>query len=275
MKKHLLLFTFVTFSTVQSFHSQDKKIAEECFSKANYKCAEEQYLKLAEKEQIQKFQSEYYDKLGTSQRRLGKTPQAFKSYESALKSNPRSVSVYENLASLHNQKGSKTKALEYVNTGISLEETDNANLYLLRSKIYENLGKKDLAQQDLNHVLTFAPDNIFARTGLANLKKRNGDLEGALKDYNQLISEKPESLLYSGRGDIYLKLKKTKEALADVNKSISIDPKFAQAYVTKALILFDTTKPKEACTNLDKAVSLGYEKALLTEYYTKCAIPTK
>ncbi len=269
MKKHLLLFTFATFSTAQLFYGQDKKIAEECFSKANYKCAEEQYAKLADKEQIQRFQSEYYDRLGTSQRRLGKIPQAFKSYESALKSNPRSVSVYENLASLHNQKGSKTKALEYTNTGISLE-SENADLYLLRSKIYESLGKKDLAQQDLNHILSFAPDNIFARTGLANLKKRNGDLEGALKDYNQLISEKPESLLYSGRGDIYLKMKKTKEALADVNKSISVDPKFAQAYVTKAQILFDTAKPKEACTNLDKAVSLGYEKSLLQEHYAKC-----
>lgn len=269
MKTQLLLFTLAASSAVHLFHAQDKKIAEECFSKANYKCAEEQYTKLAEKEQIQRFQSEYYDKLGTSQRRLGKTAQAFKSYDSALKSNPKSVSVYENLASLNNQKGSKTKALEYINTAITLEP-ESANLYLLRSKIYDNLGKKDLAQKDLQYVLSIAPDNIFARTGLANLKKRNGDLEGALKDYNQLISEKPESLLYSGRGDIYLKMKKTKEALADVNKSISVDPKFAQAYVTKAQILFDTAKPKEACTNLDKAVSLGYEKSLLQEYYAKC-----
>jgi tetratricopeptide (TPR) repeat protein len=129
-------FYFRHFFAIQLFHAQDKKTAEECFSKANYKCAEEQYTKLAEKEQIQKFQSEYYDKLGTSQRRLGKTAQAFKSYESALKSNPKSVSVYENLASLHNQKGNKTKALEYINTGISLEP-ESANLYLLRSKIYE------------------------------------------------------------------------------------------------------------------------------------------
>jgi tetratricopeptide (TPR) repeat protein len=66
---------------------------------------------------------------------------------------------------LHNQKGNKTKALEYINTGISLEP-ESANLYLLRSKIYENLGKKDLAQKDLQYILSFAPDNILARTGL-------------------------------------------------------------------------------------------------------------
>ncbi|WP_299178559.1 tetratricopeptide repeat protein [uncultured Chryseobacterium sp.] len=266
MKNHLLLvFAF----TSLNFYAQDAKIAEECFKKADYKCAEEQYSKLAESEKIQKFQSEYYNNLGTSQRRLGKTSAAFKSYESALKANPMSASVYANLASLHSQRGSKAKALEYIEKGLKVDP-ENVEMYLTRSKIYDTQGKKELAVQELNQILTFAPDNIFARTGLANLKKNYGDLEGSLKDYNQLISEKPESLLYNGRGDLYLKMKKNKEALADVNKAISIDPKFAHSYVTKALILFETQKPKEACANLDKAVSLGYEKPLLMEYYAKC-----
>lgn len=268
MKKHLFVLTLAV-SSLQFFSAQDKKIAEECMQKADFKCAEEQYTKLAEKEQIQKYQSEYYNNLGTAQRRLGKTPAAFKSYESALKSNPLSASVYANLGSLHNQKGSKTKALEYLNKGLQIEE-ENAEMYLTRAKVYENLGKKDLAEKDLNQILTFAPDNIFARTGLANLKKRNGDLEGSLKDYNQLLSEKPESLLYNGRADVYLKMKKYKEALADVNKAISIDPKFSQSYVTKAVILFDTAKEKEACASLDKAVATGYEKGALVDQFAKC-----
>lgn len=266
MKKHLLLALALT---SLNFYAQDAKIAEDCFKKADYKCAEEQYSKLAESEKIQKFQSEYYNNLGTAQRRLGKTTSAFKSYESALKANPMSAPVYANLASLHSQRGSKAKALEYIDKGLKIDP-ENVDMYLTRSKIYDTQGKKDLAVQELNQILNFAPDNLFARTGLANLKKNYGDLEDALKDYNQLISEKPESLLYNGRGDLYLKMKKPKEALADVNKAISIDPKFAHSYVTKALILFDTQKPKEACTNLDKAVSLGYEKPLLLEYYARC-----
>ncbi|PKF73456.1 tetratricopeptide repeat protein [Chryseobacterium sp. PMSZPI] len=267
MKKPLLLLASICFSFTT--YAQDKKLAEDCFKKADYKCAEEQYSKLAEKEQIQKFQSEYYNNLGTAQRRLGKTGLAFKSYESALKSNPMSASVYANLASLHSQKGNKAKALEYIEKGLQIDDK-NPEFYLTRSKIYDSQGKKDLAIKDLNQILTFAPDNVFAKTGLANLKKNNGDLEGALKDYNQLIAEKPESLLYNGRGDVFLKMKKYKEAVADVNKAIAIDPKFSQSYVTKALVLFDTAKPKEACENLDKAVALGYEKAILAEYYAKC-----
>ena len=180
-----------------------------------------------------------------------------------------SAPVYADLASLHSQKGNKAKALEYIDKGLQVDDK-NPEFYLTRSKIYDSQGKKDLAIRDLNQILSFAPDNIFAKTGLANLKKNNGDLEGALKDYNQLIAEKPESLLYNSRAEVYLKMKKYKEALADVNKAVSIDPKFLQTYVTKALLLFDTAKPKEACENLDKAVSLGYEKAVLAEYYAKC-----
>lgn len=267
MKKSLLLLVSLGFSL--NIYAQDKIKAEECFKKADYKCAEEQYSKLAEKEQIQKFQSEYYNNLGTAQRRLGKTELAFKSYESALKANPLSAPVYANIASLHSQKGNKVKALEYVEKGLQVDDK-NPDFYLTRSKIYDSQGKKDLAIKDLNQILTFAPDHLFAQTGLANLKKNNGDLEGALKDYNRLIAEKPESLLYNGRADVYLKMKKYKEALTDVNKAISIDAKFSQSYVTKALILFDTAKPKEACEYLDKAVGLGYEKAVLANFYAKC-----
>jgi tetratricopeptide (TPR) repeat protein len=267
MKKRLLILAVALVSA--NANAQDKKIAEECFQKADYKCAEEQYAKLAQSEKIQKLQSEYYNNLGTSQRRLGKTTSAFKSYESALKSNPMSAAVYANLGSIHGQKGNKQAALDYLNKGLQLEP-ENADMYLTRAKVYENLGKKDLAAKDLNQILTFAPDNIYARTGLANLKKNSGDLEGALKDYNTLISEKPESLLYSGRGDVYFKLKKYKEALVDVNKALAIDPKFSQAHVNKALILFETGKIKEACASLDKAVSTGYEKPLLFDHYAKC-----
>ncbi len=267
MKKSLLLLISVGFSL--NIFAQDKKMAEECFKKADYKCAEEQYLKLADKEQIRKIQSEYYNYLGTAQRRLGKTDLAFKSYDNALKTDPMSVSVYENLASLYSQKGDKARALNYIEKGLKINDK-KPELYLTRSKIYESQDKKDLAKQDLNQILSFEPDNLFAKTGLANLKKNHGELEDALKDYNKLIAEKPESLLYNGRADVYLKMRKNKEALADVNKALAIDPKFAQSYVTKALILFNTEKPKEACENLERAVKYGYEKAVLADYYAKC-----
>ncbi len=81
-----------------------------------------------------------------------------------------SVSVYANLASLHSQKGNKIKALEYIEKGLQVDDK-NPDLYLTRSKIYDSQGKKELAINDLTQILTFAPDNLFAKTGLAALKK--------------------------------------------------------------------------------------------------------
>ncbi|MDH6253292.1 tetratricopeptide (TPR) repeat protein [Chryseobacterium sp. H1D6B] len=158
MKKHLLL-AVLTFTSLH-FYAQDKKTADECFKKGDYKCAEEQYAKLAPSEKIQQIQSEYYNNLGTAQRRLGKTALAMKSYESALKANPMSASVYANLGSMNSQKGNNEKALNYINKGLQID-AENADMYLTRSKVYDNLGKKDLALQDLNHILTFAPDNML------------------------------------------------------------------------------------------------------------------
>ncbi len=81
-----------------------------------------------------------------------------------------SAPVYADLASLHSQKGNKAKALEYIDKGLQVDDK-NPEFYLTRSKIYDSQGKKDLAIRDLNQILSFAPDNIFAKTGLANLKK--------------------------------------------------------------------------------------------------------
>lgn len=268
MKKNLFFGALALF-TISQFSAQDKKAAEACMQKADYVCAEEQYTKLAQNETIQKWKSEYFNNLGMAQRRLGKIPAAFKSYESALIAHPASPTAYANLGALHYQKGSKTKALEYLDKGLKVD-AENAEMYLTRAKVYESLGKKDLAEKDLKHVLTFDAKNIFAKTGLANFKKRNGDLEGSLKDYNQLLTEKPESLLYNGRAEVYLKLKKPKEALADIEKSIKIDPKFAQTYVIKSQILSDSGNMKEACANLEKAIALGYEKVMLRDALAKC-----
>jgi Tfp pilus assembly protein PilF len=64
----------------------------------------------------------------------------------ALKTNPMSVSVYENLSSLYSQKGDKKKALEYIESGLKVDDK-SADLYLTRSKIYEIQDKKEQAKR--------------------------------------------------------------------------------------------------------------------------------
>lgn len=272
MMKNFLLLSIFIFSI--GIAAQPARVAlrtkgEECFKKADYKCAETIYTQLLQEEFNSTLQSNYLNNIGTSQRRLGKTSLAFATFDKALKSNPQDINTYINISSLHNQKGDKEKALQYIKLGLMLDD-QNADLYLTRAKIYEDQKKNDLAEKDYLNIISFQPENIIARSNFAIMKKNAGKYDDALKDYTQMISEKPESLLYNNRADVYLSMKKYKEALTDVQKAITLDPKFPLSYVTKAKILFETKQDIEACKSLNKALATGYDKVLIFDQLKKC-----
>ena len=142
---------------------------------------------------------------------------------------------------------------------------------MIRAKVYEDEKKNELADREYQDLIQNAPENLIARTNYAVFKKNTGKLEEAMKDYNQLISEKPESLLYNNRADVYLAMKKYSAASADIEKAIKLNPKFSQAYVTKAKIQFETGKEKDGCATLDKALKSGYETYLISDLLKKCS----
>lgn len=268
--KNILLLSALGISSLFYAQMQDRKAADDCFNKGDFRCAESEYLKLAEKEKIGKIRGQFYNALGTSQKRLGKTSEAQKSYENAIKFSPDSAEGYVNLSNLHRQKKDLQKALQLVERGL-LINYDNADLFLARAKVYEDLKKIDLAEKDYQQILGADPENFMAKTQYAVFKKDQGKLDAALKDYNQLIAEKPESLLYNNRADVFLAMKKYKEAQADIDKAIKLDPKFGMSYVTKAKILFETGRAKDACTNLDKALANGIDRFIVSELTQKCS----
>ncbi len=268
MKKNLLFALLLSFGVMPA-QLQDTKLADDCFKKADYKCAETAYAALAEKEQIGRLKSKFYNQLGTSQRRQAKHTLAMKSFQNALIADPESLESYVNLSSMHAQRGSKEKGLDFANKGLMID-SENADLLLTRAKIYEDLKKYELAEKDYQYIIAAAPQNTIAKTNYAAFKKNRGKLEEALKDYNQLISEKPESLIYNNRADLYLAMKKYKESSTDLERAIKLDPKFSLTYVTKAKLMFETGNKTEACKALDKALSTGFEKYLILDLLKKC-----
>ena len=269
MKK--IFLPFILFCAVPfSAQMLDRKAADDCFNKGDFRCAEAEYAKLADKEKIAKLKGQLYNSLGTSQRRLGKTGEAIRSYENAVKFSPDNAESYINLSNMHRQKGDANKALQFVERGMRAN-IENIDLYLARAKVYEDLKKADLADKDYQYVLAADGENLNARAQYAVFKKEQGKLDEALKDYNQLISEKPESLLYNNRADVYVSMKKYKEAQADIEKAIKLDPKFGMSYVTKSKILFETGRGKDACLNLDKALKNGIDRFIVAELLKKCS----
>lgn len=92
---------------------------------------------------------------------------------------------------------------------------------------------------------------------------------GTLNEYQKSTSDMPDGFVYNhdlavpyyGHGMSLAGLGKQDEALADFEKAIAIDPKYAEAYCERGIILISKGTKDKGCMDLRKAKVLKNEKA--------------
>lgn len=93
-------------------------------------------------------------------------------------------------------------------------------------------------------------------------KAKLQDYQGAIADYNKAIEINPKfAEAYSRRGNAKLKLQDHRGAMADYNKAAEVDPKYAKAYYNRGLLRISLDQKESGCMDLSKAGELGYEGA--------------
>jgi tetratricopeptide (TPR) repeat protein len=120
--------------------------------------------------------------------------------------------------------------------------------------------KKDYqgALADYNQSITLKPDLAEAYSNRGLLKKKLNDYRGALADYNQSITLKPDlALAYINRGFLkYEKLNDYQGALADYNQSIALEPDFAVAYNNRGNLKKKLNDVKGALADFNQSIAL-------------------
>ena len=96
-----------------------------------------------------------------------------------------------------------------------------------------------------------------------NRKYKNGDAEGAIKDYDKAIALKPDYYkAYNNRGIIKSSvLQQYNEAIPDFNKAIEIHPDYAEAYLGRGSSKYNIKDYTGACGDWHKAFELGNRQA--------------
>jgi tetratricopeptide (TPR) repeat protein len=92
---------------------------------------------------------------------------------------------------------------------------------------------------------------------------------GSLNEYQRSTSDMPDGFIYNhelavpyyGHGQALEGAGRSEEALADYEKAVSIDPKYAEALCQKGVILIAKGSKDKGCMDLRKAKTLGNEKA--------------
>ena len=100
----------------------------------------------------------------------------------------------------------------------------------------------------------------YFKSGLNNAK--NGDYYGAIADFNKTIELDPDFAdAYENRGISKRKLKDYYGAIADYNKAIELDPNYIIAYANRGAAKELLGDMSGACSDWKKAANLGDTKA--------------
>lgn len=103
--------------------------------------------------------------------------------------------------------------------------------YLDRGTCYYNLGSYDQAVSDCTSALELHPSYHFAYNNRGYIKQHGlDDLTGAVNDYSSAIAlENSDAQYYYNRGTAYMGMEDFDNALNDFNKSLEIDPNYADS----------------------------------------------
>ena len=101
---------------------------------------------------------------------------------------------------------------------------------------------------------------LRAREGAAALMR--GQYDKAIASYDEAltapeIADDIEASIYSDRGVAKWRMKQTKEAIEDFNKSIQLSPDNATVYNNRGNALMDLGHPDEAVKDFDRAIALS------------------
>ena len=89
---------------------------------------------------------------------------------------------------------------------------------------------------------------------------RNGNLQGALSDFNEAVRLDPRNArAYHNRGIAWIMLEHPETAIPDFTEAIRLVPGYAIAYVNRAMAYDTLGRKAEAEADLTKARQLGYE----------------
>ena len=148
------------------------------------------------------------------------------------------------------KKNSFNSAADYFNKSIEYWPYD-FTAHATLGKIYLNMGMYEKSERVLLNSLKYFPYNDFTYNNLGILHENKGEFYNALACYDKAISIYPHSFesLYN-KWKLLRKLGKEKQA-EDIAKTIlSIEPRYARAFLVRGLIRKNYNKFNEALEDL-------------------------
>ena len=123
--------------------------------------------------------------------------------------------------------------IEPAETHGSASASDTSNdisvIHLRRGRQELSAGHTDVAGQEFRAVLAADPNNAAAHRGLAELDRRLGKLDDAVKELQASLQARDSAVVRMMLAKIYLEQKRPDLARAEVEKALKLAPNYAEA----------------------------------------------
>ena len=125
------------------------------------------------------------------------------------------------------------EGIEHFSKLIQANPTDAAN-YARRSKAHELKGDLEAALKDYDEAIRIAPGTSSWYNNRANLYNKKRDFDTALRDYTRAIEISPGSFIVHGnRGNAFSNLRDFDKALADYNEALRLNASYINALANR------------------------------------------
>lgn len=170
----------------------------------------------------------YYLK-GDIYKEIGDTAKAISSYETAIEQDNQNFNSFLNLGLIYSARKSPL-ALEYFNNAL-LVKPGNMDVLYAKAKLLQDIGKMDEAIASYQMILKLEPAHAFSLYNLGAIElELNKNLKGALEYFSKSISANPKyAEAYFARGVCYEELNDINNAKADYQMCLQLKPNYEPA----------------------------------------------
>ncbi|XP_037032367.1 protein O-mannosyl-transferase Tmtc3 [Bradysia coprophila] len=201
-------------------------------------------------------------------------------FMSGLKVNRNNAKLFNNVGHSLENSGKYTEALRFFQKAVQVQDDDiGAHINVGRTYNHLKMFKEaELAYMKAKSLLPrakpgetyqtrIAPNHLSVFVNLANLiSKNNTRLEEADRLYRQAISMRADFVqAYINRGDVLIKLNRTKEAQDVFELALRYDKDNPDIHYNLGVVHLEQGKPTEALTSFNRALEIHpmHESALL------------
>lgn len=139
------------------------------------------------------------------------------------------------------------------------------------ARVHGGKHEPDAALDDYGEAIRLDPENFIAYALRSELYGEAGKDDLALKDLNRVIELKPRADYFNNRGTYFRKLGQLDRAIEDFDRSVALDPKYHVAYWNRGLAYQDKGDKERAAADYRQALLMNPSADLKTKIQARLA----